>query len=55
MAIVIHVGDSSGNLSKVPFATILNGSLVYQEGRDDNFVFGGNPRTMHNHVTSYVQ
>ena len=40
---MIHAGDSSGNLSKVLFAKILNDSLVYEEGKDDNFVFGGNP------------
>lgn len=46
MSIIIHVGDSNGNLSKVLFAKIINGSLVYEEGKDNNFVFGGNPRSI---------
>ena len=45
--LVIHIGDSNGNLSKVLFARIVNGSLVYEEGKDDNFVFGGKPRSLH--------
>ena len=28
-------------ISKVQFARIMNGSLVYDEGKDDNFVFEG--------------
>ena len=44
---VFHTGDSSGNLSKILFAKIVNGNLVYEKGKDDHFVFGGKSRFMH--------
>lgn len=35
-------GDGrNGNLSKEQFATIVEGKLVYDEGKDDQYVFGG--------------
>ena len=38
----VHKGDNmSGDLSNVQFARIINGSLVYDEGKDDDFVFEG--------------
>ena len=37
-----HTGDGSdGNLSKVLFARIVNGKLVYDDGKHDHYVFGG--------------
>ena len=37
-----HTGDGSdGNLSKVQFARILDGKLVYDDGKNDHYVFGG--------------
>ena len=37
-----HAGDgSTGNLSKVQFARIVNGKLVYDDGKHDYYVFGG--------------
>ena len=42
MHYIIYTGDSSGNLSKVLFGRIdKDGNLVYEEGKDDHFVFGG--------------
>ena len=37
----IRLGGSDGNLSRVLFAKIIEGSLVYEEGKDDYFVYGG--------------
>ena len=35
-------GDSvSGDLSKVQFARIIDGNLIYDERKDDDFVFEG--------------
>ena len=42
MFIHILTGDNvTGNLSRVQFARVINGNLVYDEGKDDNFVFEG--------------
>ena len=43
---MILTGDNNGDLSKVLFAKIVQDSLVYEEGKDDNFVFGGKPERM---------
>ena len=40
---MINIGDGNGDLSKVLFAKIKQNSLVYEEGKDDNFVFSGKP------------
>lgn len=38
----VYTGDGrNGNLSKEQFATIVEGALVYDEGKDDYYVFGG--------------
>ena len=38
----IYVGDDeSSNLSKVQFGRIVDGKLVYDEGKNDHFVFQG--------------
>ena len=36
-----NTDDEDGNFSKIFFARIVNGSLVYEEGKDDHFVFEG--------------
>ena len=42
----VYTGDSrNGNLSKEQFATIVDGALVYDEGKDDYYVFGGMKRS----------
>ena len=42
----VYTGDGrSGNLSKEQFATIVEGALVYDEGKDDYYVFGGMKNT----------
>ena len=39
---VMHEGDdSTGILSKIPFGRIMDGNLIYDEGKDDHFVFKG--------------
>lgn len=39
---IIHTGDSrTGILSKIQFGRIVDGNLVYDEGKDDHFVFEG--------------
>ena len=40
---MINIGDGNGDLTKVLFAKIKQNSLVYEEGKDDNFVFSGKP------------
>ena len=38
----IYAGNGrSDELTKVEFGRIVNGNLVYDEGKDDNFVFQG--------------
>ena len=39
--ISVHSGDSDGNLSRVLFAKIIEGNLIYEEGKDNYFVFEG--------------
>ena len=42
MFINILTGDNvTGSLLRVQFARVINGNLVYDEGKDDNFVFEG--------------
>lgn len=38
----VHIGDGeSAGLSKVPFGTIMGENLVYDGGKNDQYVFGG--------------
>ena len=38
----VHTGDGeSAGLSKVPFGIIMGENLVYDGGKDDQYVFGG--------------
>ena len=39
---IIHKGDTNtGSLSKIQFGRIVDGVLLYDEGKDDHFVFEG--------------
>ena len=39
---MITTGEAtSGNLTKVQFAKVVNGSIVYDDGKNDHHVFGG--------------
>ena len=40
--IIIPTGEgTSGDLAKVQFAQIVEGSIVYDDGKSDHHVFGG--------------
>ena len=40
--IMMPTGEgTSGNLAKVQFASIVDGALVYDDGKTDHHVFGG--------------
>ena len=50
-----HTGDGSdGNLSKVQFARIVDGKLVYDDGKHDHYVFGGMTKNLMHLHNQYI-
>ena len=52
---MITAGEAtSSNLTKVQFAKIVNGSIVYDDGKNDHHVFGGKYEQIEELATSCI-